>query len=104
MVLAVRHPARLVVVHEVAAPHLPAPAEVVAAPAVDPEPPSGLLERANRLWPARRATGTTWNFWNARSAWNYLELFGTPEGLLELREAHILTLKGVNFVNFVNFL
>ena len=48
MVLAVRHPvriavalaaprpARLVAAHEVAAPHLPAPAVVAAAPAVDP--------------------------------------------------------------------
>ena len=38
------------------------------------------------------------DYWNARSA------NGMPEGLLELREAHILTLKCVNFVNFVNFL
>ena len=41
-----------------------------------------------------------------------LQAIGTPEGLLERREAlmelragaHTLTLKCVNFVNFVNFL
>ena len=38
-----------------------------------------------------RLSGFRLSLWNARSAngttWNYLELFGTPEGLLERREA-----------------
>ena len=69
-------PARLVAAHEVAAPLLQA--EVVAAPAANPEPPSGLLERAKRIWPARRTIGTTWNFWN------YLE---RPKGYWNARSA-----------------
>ena len=89
MVLAVRHPARLVAAHEVAAPHLPAPAVVAAAPAANPEPLSGLLERAKRKWNHLELSGT---IWNARRA------TGTR------LSAFPLTLKCVNFVNFVNFL
>ena len=36
--------------------------------------------------------------------WNYLELFGTPQVSSLLLSAFPLTLKCVNFVNFVNFL
>ena len=52
------------------------------------------MER-RRLWNARSAIGTTWN---------YLELFGTPQVSSLLLSAFPLTLKCVNFVNFVNFL
>ena len=54
------------------------------------------------IWNAR------WRLWNAQSAigttWNYLELFGTPQVSSLLLSAFPLTLKCVNFVNFVNFL
>ena len=53
--------------------------------------PEGLLERAKRNWNARRATGT-------REA-----PMERPKGYWNTAQHHTLTLKCVNFVNFVNF-
>ena len=49
------------------------------------------------FWNARRAIGTAAGFWNARSA------IGTPQAIGTRLSAFPLTLKCVNFVNFVNF-
>ena len=55
------------------------------------------LERAQRIWNSH-------SLWNAQSANGTAAGFGTPEGLMERAKRHTLTLKCVNFVNFVNFL
>ena len=50
----------------------------------------GILERAKRNW-------------NAEGYWNARRLLERPKGYWNTAQHHTLTLKCVNFVNFVNF-
>ena len=81
------------------------------------------MERAKRywnaegVWNARRANGTPQalacslaplerpkGYWNSRRLWNARSAIGTPQAIGTRLSAFPLTLKCVNFVNFVNFL